>query len=100
MMYRQLNIAPRNRAAGVALVVVAIVTGGIVLALGLSLLLGILALAVVGGAGVTIYRRIARALRGEQPGWGAGGRGRALDPSMEVFPGRVDARTLRQPKRD
>lgn len=100
MMYRQLNIAPRNRAATIALLAVAILAGGLVFALGLSLLLGLLALAAVGGTGVTIYRRIMFALRGGRPGSGAGWRGRALDPSMEVFPGQVDARSLHQPKSD
>jgi hypothetical protein len=99
MMYRQLNIAPRNRAVALVLVVTAIAVGGMVLALGLSLLLGILALAAVGGAGVTLYRRIAGVLRGERP-WRVGGRGRALDPSMEIFPGRIDARSLHRPDSD
>jgi hypothetical protein len=96
MMYRQLNIAPRNRAAAVALVAVAIVVCGTVLALGLSLLLGILALAVVGGVGLAIYRRIVGVLRGERPERSA----RVLDPADEVFPGRVDARSLRRPRSD
>jgi hypothetical protein len=99
MIYRQLNVAPRNRAAALALVVTAIAVGGMIFALGLSLLLGILALAAVGGAGVTLYRRIAGVLRGERP-WRAGERGRALDPALEVFPGRIDARSLNQPNRD
>jgi membrane protein implicated in regulation of membrane protease activity len=76
MMYRQLNVVPRNRAAALALVVAAIVAGGMVLALGLSLLLGILALAAVAGAGVTLYRRIAAVLRGERPSR-VGGRSRS-----------------------
>lgn len=100
MMYRQLNIAPRNRAAAIALISAALVVGGMALVLGLSLLLGILALAAVGGVGVTIYRRIVGVLRGDRPLRGVGGRGRALDPSMEVFPGRVDSRSLHQPKSD
>ena len=100
MMYRQLNIAPRNRAAAVALVVVAMVVGGAVLALGLGLLLGLLALAVVGSAGVAVYRRVALALRGGRSESGDAGRRRALDPSMEVFRSPADARTLRQPKSD
>ena len=100
MMYRQLNIAPRNRAAAVVLVVAAIVVGGVVLALGLSLLLGLLALAVVGSAGVAVYRRVALTLRGGRSESGNDGRRRALDPSMEVFPGSANARSLRQPKSD
>lgn len=95
MTYRQFNLAPRNRAAAIALVVAAIMVGGIVLALGLTLLLGVATVAVVGGLGVMLYHRLMRLLRGGR----AEPRGErldpSLDPSMEVFPAQSSSRPLR-----
>lgn len=77
MKVHVVQLGARNRAAAAALGVAALVIGGVLLALGITLLAGVV---VVGGAvagGVMLYRR----LTGR-----AGPRSRArLDPSMEVF---------------
>ncbi|HEY9516832.1 MAG TPA: hypothetical protein VIQ74_14235 [Gemmatimonadaceae bacterium] len=90
MMYRVINITPRNRAAAIALAVAAIFVGGVVLAMGLTLLLGVATVAVVGGLGVTLYRRLMGTVRGVPPVR----RAPDLDPSMEVFPARAHSRPL------
>lgn len=80
MSFRVVRIDVRNRAAAAALAVTALVAGGVLLALGITLLAGIAVVGTAVGAGVMLYRSITG---------GRGGRLRSrgrLDPSMEVFP--------------
>ena len=82
-MYRLITFHARNRAGALALAVTAVLLGGVLLAFGLLLLLGLAAAGAAIGAGVVLYYkltgRVPRALRHQ---W----RASALDPALEVYP--------------
>lgn len=80
MSIRVVQFDVRNRAAAAALGVAALVTGGVLLALGITLLAGIAVVGVAVGAGVMLYRSLTGRRGGRLE------RRVRLDPSMEVFP--------------
>jgi hypothetical protein len=80
--YYQLTV--RNRAAAAAVGVAAIVVGGTLVALGLTLVAGIAVISTAAACGAMLYRKLAG--RGAL---GAGGVHRGLDPRLEVYPSRV-----------
>jgi hypothetical protein len=76
------RLSVRGRAAAIATGIAALVVGGVLLVLGVTLLLGLLVAGAVLGAGVLAYRRLTgRRLtpRDTSPR-------RHLDPALEVFP--------------
>lgn len=79
---RIVHINVRSRAAAAALGVAALVTGGVLLAFGLTLLAGAAVVGVVAGGGLLLYRRLAGRTRHRAPVR------HGLDPSLEVFPAR------------
>lgn len=91
MPYRVVKFTVKNRAAAVALGATALVLGGVLLALGITLLVGVAVVGTAVGTGVMLYRRLAG--RGAPRVNGAA----RLDPRLEVFaePPRMDARRLR-----
>ena len=85
------SITPRNRLAFWTMAVAAVAVGGVLVVLGLTLLLGLVAAATVLGVGTVLVRRLtgrsnpnadalAAALRQAQTGR------HGLDPAKEVFP--------------
>ncbi len=82
-MYRVIRFQARNRASALALAVAALVLGGVLLAFGLLLLLGLAAVGAAIGAGLVLYYkltgRVPRALRHQR-------QASTLDPALEVFP--------------
>ena len=79
---RIVHINVRSRAAAAALGVAALVTGGVLLAFGLTLLAGAAVVGAVAGGGLMLYRRLA----GRTDRHGPVRHG--LDPALEVFPAR------------
>jgi membrane protein implicated in regulation of membrane protease activity len=76
------RLSLRGRAAAIATGIAALVVGGLMLVLGVTLLLGVLVASVVVGAGVLAYRR----LTGRMPTLRDRSPRRDLDPALEVFP--------------
>ena len=85
-MYRVIRFQARNRAGALALAVAALVLGGVLLAFGLLLLVGIAAVGAAIGAGLVLYHKLTghvpRALERRRQASG-------LDPALEVFPTEV-----------
>ena len=84
------RVSVRGRAAAIAMGIAALVVGGVLLVLGVTLLLGLLVAGVVLGAGVLAYRRLTgRRLtpRDTNPR-------RDLDPALEVFPDNAAGRRI------
>jgi hypothetical protein len=77
MQLRVYGFPPRGRAGAIALAVAALVVGGVFLTLGLALLAALAVAAVGVGTAIALVRR----LTGPRPA----PRGRALDPTLEVF---------------
>ena len=77
---RVYHITVRNKAAAVAMGATALVVGGALVAIGLTLFAGI----AIGGAALGAGALIIRRLTGRQPV-------RPLDPAQEVFPAPTDA---------
>ena len=92
------SIAPRSRVAFWTMAVAAVAVGGVLVVLGLTLLLGLIAAATVLGVGTMLIRRLTGRSRPDAGVFEAGLRhaqmGRhGLDPSKEVFPpGAADTR--------
>ena len=85
------RLSVRGRAAAIAMGIAALVVGGVLLVLGVTLLLGLLVVGVVLAVGLLAYRR----LTGRR-GFGLRGASarRALDPALEVFPDDATGRRI------
>jgi hypothetical protein len=82
-VYRVIRIQARNRVGMLALAVTALMLGGVLLAFGLLLLLGLAAVGAAIGAGVVLYYKLTgRVPRALERRW----RAADLDPALEVFP--------------
>jgi hypothetical protein len=80
---RTFGLRVRSRAGALALGLAALVVGGVFLAFGLALLLGLGAAGLVLVAAAALYRKLTG--RGPRIVWARGG-APGLDPSKEVFP--------------
>ena len=82
-MDRVIRLQARSQAGALALAVTALVLGGVLLAFGLLLLLGLAAMGAAIGAGLVLYHkltgRVPRVLEHRR-------RASDLDPALEVFP--------------
>lgn len=89
-MYRSVQISTRSRAGAIALAVAVIALGGVFVVFGLVLLVLLAAAGTAVAVGVSLYRRIT----GRWPRFLRHGERRrtALDPALEVEPGRGPAR--------
>jgi hypothetical protein len=82
-MVRIYSINVRSRPAAIALAAAALAAGAVFVAFGIVLLLGVVAVGTVVGAGVVLYRSLTE--RG-RPRVGGRRGDDVLDPAREVFP--------------
>lgn len=83
-MQKHYQLTVRNRAAAAVVGVGAIVLGGTLVALGLTLVAGIVVMSTAAATGAMVYRKLA----GRNAPTGRRAR-RGLDPRLEVYPTRV-----------
>jgi hypothetical protein len=88
MMLRVHQFHVRHPVAAVALALVAVVVGGALLAFGLAILAGLVALGAVGSLGVAVWRRLTgrRAALDPWAGWRRGSRREVQAPPAPRLP--------------
>ena len=85
MQIRSFVLAPRSRAANVALLVAVVGVGAVLLVFGLALLLGLAAVGTVAAIGTLAWRRLTGAPHPVAPHPGAPPeRSEVLDPRLEI----------------